>query len=122
MANNRTHSSDVRYDDKHLEKVFPKWLPRLYGAACICLIPWTIFLAVKLPPHYQSHHWDAAWTGFDVFLIIAFALTAWLAVKKSSWTALTATALGTILIMDAWFDILTAKPGKAQHEAIAESF
>lgn len=122
MVRHKRQNPHGRYDDKHLEQVFPHWLPLLYGAACLFLIPWTIFLAYKLPPRYQSHHWDIAWTGFDAFLVVIFALTAWLAVKKSSWTALISTILGTILLTDAWFDVLTARPGRAQRDAIAESF
>lgn len=121
MADFTLRSSKVDYDDQHLTQVFPRWLPRLYGFACLVLIPWTIFLAYKLPPTNQANHWDIVWTGFDAFLIIVFALTAWLAFKKSSWTALTATVLGTLLLMDAWFDVLTSRPGKPQHAAIADS-
>lgn len=121
MPKRKHHDHAIRYDDKHLNRIFPHWVPLLYGAACLVLIPWTVWLAYLLPPRYQSHHWDIAWTGFDIFLVVTFALTAWLAVKKSSWTALSATILGTVLLTDAWFDVLTAKPGREQRDALIES-
>lgn len=106
-----------RYDDKHLKKIFPHWLPLLYGGICLFLIPWTTVLAFVLPPKYVSHHWDVAWTGFDSLLLLIFAATAYLAVKKSSWTAISATILGTLLLVDAWFDSLTSKAGHDIHLA-----
>lgn len=113
--------SRKRYDDKQLRHAFPYWLPALYGAACIFLIPWTAVLAYFLPPRYDAHHWGIAWAGFDIFEIVLFALTALLAVRKSSWTALTATMLGTVLVVDAWFDVLTARTGWQQQEALVEA-
>lgn len=106
-----------RYDDKHLKKIFPHWLPVLYGSVCLFLIPWTAALAYVLPPKYVSHHWDIAWSGFDTALVLIFAATAFLAVKKSSWTAISATILGTLLLVDAWFDSLTSKAGHDVHLA-----
>lgn len=110
-----------RYNDKHLRRVFPGWVPIIYGLACLVLIPWTILLGYLLPPVYVSHHWDVAWAGFDVFEALLFALTAILAVKKSSWTALSAAMLGTVLLIDAWFDVLTARSGMDQYKAIVEA-
>jgi hypothetical protein len=118
---NRHKSSRGKYNDQHLRKVFPAWLPLLYGTACGVLIPWTIYLSYLLPPRYVSHHWDIAWTGFDIFEIILFAMTAVLAVKRSSWTALSAAMLGTVLLMDSWFDVLTANPGREQMQALMDA-
>lgn len=110
-----------RYDDKQLRHVFPVWLTLIYGVACGFLIPWTIFLSYVLPPHYVSGHWDVAWAGFDIFEALLFALTALLAIRRSSWTALSASMLGAILLIDAWFDVLTSKSGQDQHTAILEA-
>jgi hypothetical protein len=101
--------------------VFPRWLMAVYGGACVFLIPWTIILAYLLPRHYIANHWDIAWTGFDIFEIFFFGLTAILVLKKTSWSALSATVLGTLLITDAWFSILTARAGRAQDKAVAHA-
>ncbi|HEY1645543.1 MAG TPA: hypothetical protein VGF75_04135 [Candidatus Saccharimonadales bacterium] len=98
------------YDDKRLKRIFPDWYSILYGAACGFLIPWTILLSLTLPVHYVSQHWDIAWVGFDSLETVLFALTALLAFKRSIWTAMTSTMLGTTLLIDAWFDVTTARP------------
>lgn len=106
---------------KRSTATFPNWVPFVYGTACVVLIPWTILLAHFLPPRYISHNWDIAWTGFDVFMAVLFALTAFFAVKKSKYISISSTMLGTILLIDAWFDILTAKPGIAASRSILEA-
>ena len=100
---------------------FPEWVPLLYGFACLILIPWTIFLAYLLPRKYVSRNWDVAWVGFDIFEIVLFALTAILVVKRSIWTALTSAMLAMVIIIDAWFDILTSKPGRPQFRSVLEA-
>ncbi len=104
-----------------IHNIFPSWVPYFYGFLCATLIPWTIILAYLLPPKYISHNWDIAWTGFDVFMIILFASTAYLAILKSSYTAISSAMLGTVLLTDAWFDILTSKPGLSQTRSIMEA-
>jgi len=107
--------------DQRLGHVFPDWYSILYGTCCGFLIPWTIFLAYALPQRYVSGHWSIAWVGFDCFEIILFAITALLAIHHSTWTAITSVMLGTTLIIDAWFDILTARTMKTEREAIIEA-
>jgi len=92
-----------------------------YFILAILLIPWTIFLAYVLPIHYNSHHWTLTWVGFDVFEIILFLSTAVLAFKKSSLTAISSAMLGTVLLLDAWFDTLTARPGKPAIKSLLDA-
>lgn len=106
---------------RQINDVFPKWVPYFYGLSCAVLIPWTIFLAYLLPPRYISHNWDIAWTGFDIFMIILFASTAYLTIIKSIYASISSAMLGTILLTDAWFDILTSKPGLPQRRSIMEA-
>lgn len=97
---------------------FPKWVIRLYAVLVIILIPWSIYLALKLPTRHTVHHWDAVWVGFDAGMILVSAITVWFVLRKSIWVIVTATMLATLFVVDAWFDIMTAKPGKDQDEAI----
>ncbi len=97
---------------------FPKWVAILYGVLAIVLIPWIFSLAQNLPAHHLAHHWDAAWVGFDVIMLIAVALTALFIAMRKVWVVVSATALATLFIVDAWFDILTSKPGHEQKVAI----
>ena len=96
----------------------PKWALVLYAIIAIGLIPWIFNLAANLPTRHLVHHWDAVWVGFDVIMFLTLGLTIVLAFKKLVWVAMSATALATLFIVDAWFDVLTSRPGKDQKEAI----
>ncbi len=78
----------------------------LVGAAT--LIPWTVFLALSLPPRYESGHWRLLWTGFDGALISVLLLAAWAAWYRRAVLASLTIVAGTLLICDAWFDMVTS--------------
>jgi hypothetical protein len=78
----------------------------VFGVVGVVLVPWTIFLAATLPPHHVTRHWDAAWTGFDGGLIVGFLGTALAAWRRSPWVGVLAGATGTLLLTDAWFDVI----------------
>jgi hypothetical protein len=68
-----------------------------------------LFLAYTLPARHRVAHWDAIWVGFDLALALALLLTAVAAIRGRHWLAIPATASGTLLVCDAWFDVLTAR-------------
>jgi hypothetical protein len=70
------------------------------------LLPWTIWLATSLSPKHRTTHWDLAWSGFDSALAVMFLLTALAARFRSPWVGIAAGATGTLLVTDAWFDII----------------
>ena len=87
----------------------PPWTaPVLLGCAII-LTPWTVLLFVRLPGHYVANHWELAWGGFDIALGGALASTAVLTVRRSPLAEVTATITGSLLVCDAWFDVLTSR-------------
>ena len=92
-----------------LQVDFPHWLVLFYAGAAALLLPWTIYLSLTLPSRHSSHNWDVVWGGFDIFVIILLSLTAYFAARRSLWVALTSSALGTALLVDGWFDILTSR-------------
>jgi len=49
------------------------------------LLPWTLWLTYSLPSRNITQHYDLAWVGFDVALLLAFAATTWFAVRSSQW-------------------------------------
>ncbi|HEY5335109.1 MAG TPA: hypothetical protein VIJ71_03700, partial [Mycobacteriales bacterium] len=49
----------------------------------------------------------------------ALAATAWCAWARSTWIALTATAAATLLVCDAWFDVVTSENGRHRMLAVA---
>lgn len=97
---------------------FPKWVALFYGALAVLLVPWIFSLAADLPSRHLAHHWDAVWVGFDAVMLIAEVLTVVFIIKQSVLVVMSATALATLFIVDAWFDILTSQPGREQRLAL----
>ena len=65
----------------------------------------------QLPSEHRAIHWDVAWGGFDIGLsltLLAVAVAAW---RRSPWFEGAATAAATLLVVDAWFDVLTSSNG-----------
>ncbi|MDX6484854.1 MAG: hypothetical protein QOF43_7 [Gaiellaceae bacterium] len=90
----------------------PRWITTLLTLGAIGLIPWTLWLTFSLPSKHVSRHYDVAWVGFDVGLAVAFALTARAAYRRSHLLVPLAAATGTMLLSDAWFDVVTSGPGE----------
>jgi len=82
-----------------------------FGIAAVLMLPWLALLARTLPTSASAHNWSTAWVGFDVLLAAGLATTGWYAWRRDRAVILPATATGTLLIADAWFDVLTSAPG-----------
>ncbi len=85
----------------------PWWVAPAFSVLALGTVPWVIFLAVTLPRHATFAHYRGVWVGFDIGLVAVLALTARLAWRASPHVALAATAAATMLLVDAWFDVLT---------------
>ena len=72
----------------------------------IGLLPWSIWLSHTLSSTHDARRWNVAWSGFDTGLAVAFVLTAVAAWRRSPWVGACAAATGTLLLTDAWFDVL----------------
>lgn len=83
----------------------------LLGTAAVVETAWTIYIGWRLPHHYVANHWDLAWVGLDVAQIVMLLLAAWAAWRGRALLVLFATAAGTLLLVDAWFDVTTARTG-----------
>jgi hypothetical protein len=73
---------------------------------CLVLAAWIGVLAVTLPRYYRSGGWRGAWVGFDVVLLVAFAITGWAAWRRRQVLIICLIVLATLLCCDAWFDVL----------------
>lgn len=82
------------------------WIVLVFAAIGIGLLPWTIWLSESLKPHHLVSRWDLAWSGFDSGLALLFIATAIAAYRRSTWVGALAAATGTMLVVDAWFDIV----------------
>jgi hypothetical protein len=97
------------------------WIVLLFALGALVLLPWIAALAVALPSEHRVAHWDVAWAGFDVglaLMLAAVAITAW---RRSPWFEGAASATATLLVVDAWFDILTSSSGAELALALAEA-
>ena len=84
----------------------------LFALLSVLLIPWTAYIAIALPSRQLSPNYDLAWAGFDVLLCSGLAATAYFALRRSRWLPLSAAATATMLIIDAWFDVVTSPSGR----------
>jgi hypothetical protein len=105
--------NEVLLDESRLVR----WAGPLFALCALILVPWTIYLAGTLPSRQESPHYDIAWAGFDVILLIGLGMTAYFALRRSRFLAISASASATLLVVDAWFDIMTT-PGDQVAESI----
>lgn len=96
---------------KNKGAILPPLLLLLFAGAACTLVPWTVWLSLTMPPSHLDRRWNLAWTGFDIGLLFSFALTAYWGWKRKGWAALAAAATGTFLLIDTWFDCVTASQG-----------
>lgn len=104
-----------------VRQLSPRWVAALFVLGAVLLVPWIIYLGFELPEQNVSRHWDLTWVGFDVALLLALARTGWLAWKGRRQMELPAIAAGTLLLVDAWFDITTASTTRDLIQAIVSA-
>ncbi len=101
--------------------LLPRWMTLVLGLVAVGLVPWILYLTFTLPSQHVTSHYDLVWIGFDVGLTASFAATAWATFRGSQWLVPLAAATGTMLVCDAWFDIVTSRSGGEMWEAVAEA-
>src|SRR5438132_625669 len=99
----------------------PRWITPVLLLTSAGLLPWTLWLTFTLPSRHVTTHYDVAWVVFDCALFCAFAATAWCTVKASQWLVPLAAVTGTMLVCDAWFDVMTSIGSGDSIEAILEA-
>jgi hypothetical protein len=99
----------------------PRWVVPVFGLGAVLLVPWVVLVVTALPSAHQAAHWDIAWAGFDAglaVLLVAGAVAAW---RRSPWLEGAAAATATLLVVDAWFDVITASTRTELVVALAEA-
>jgi hypothetical protein len=97
------------------------WVVPLFAVAAVVLVPWIAFLVRSLPSTHAASHWDIAWAGFDGGLAVLLVAVAIAAQRRSSWLEGAATAAAALLVVDAWFDVLTSSSHLELGVAIGEA-
>jgi hypothetical protein len=117
----RTQDTDPPALESNAELTEPRWIVAILVLVSIALLPWVLWLTVTLPSRHVSEHWDAAWVGLDVAEILAFGLTAFATWRRAPWLQASAAAAGTLLLTDAWFDILLSTGDEKVWLAVGEA-
>lgn len=99
----------------------PRWAAPVFCVMGAALVPWTLWLAATLPTRHTSHHYAAAWSGFDIALAGSLIGTGLGMFRRATWTQSVAAAAATLLVCDAWFDVLLAAPGDEQLTSVASA-
>ena len=94
-----------------------RWTGPVFALFSVIMLPWTIYIGASLPARQVSPNYDAAWAGFDVLLLGTLAGTAYFAFRRSRYLSTAATATATLLVLDAWFDVMTT-PSSGRLESI----
>ena len=89
-----------------------RWAGPLFALFALIMVPWTVYIGESLPRRQLSPHYDVSWAGFDVMLLAALAATAFFALRRSRYLSVAATATAVLLVVDAWFDLMTTPSGQ----------
>jgi hypothetical protein len=105
MERSRTTTSPTAIEHRTWR---PPWAAVLLAAAGFLLLPWIALLLAALPQAYRATHWDIAWAGLDAAMAVLLVALAWAVWRGSPWLQGVAAATATLLLVDAWFDVLTS--------------
>lgn len=85
-----------------------RWTGIGLTGAGVAMVPWLGVLAAGLPARFEAAHWNAAWVGLDALEALGLFATGTLLRRRDARAALTAAATSTLLLIDAWFDVVTS--------------
>ncbi|HUD10601.1 MAG TPA: hypothetical protein VMR28_02920 [Candidatus Saccharimonadales bacterium] len=100
----------------------PPWATRIYLMLAVVLLPWTVYIGLTLPQHHLSAHWNISWAGLDIGMIVALAATGLFAYIRSIWIVIAAATTGSLLLVDAWFDVMSERTSTDFHQALILAF
>ena len=106
---------------EHRRVPLRRWVAPVLLLTAAGLLPWTLYLTYSLPSRHVTQHYDLAWVGFDIALFSAFAVTTLCTVRSSQWLVPAAAATATMLLCDAWFDIVTSGAPGERMEAVLQA-
>ncbi|MBR7829069.1 hypothetical protein KDK95_22370 [Actinospica sp. MGRD01-02] len=92
-------------------RILPRWVVVFFLGGAVVLIPWIVLMFTVPDAVDVTRRWELVWGGFDCFLVLGFARTAFNLIRRSPRGAVTAAMTGTMLLIDAWFDVLTTHRG-----------
>ena len=118
MSKRTSRNPGTRPDFLGINRLQVRLLGWIFSVGAVVLVPWTAHLAYTLPNRTIDTHYRIAWVGFDVLLVVTIFLTAYYTFRMDPRVELPATALATLLVVDAWFDIRTSSNRAAALAAV----
>lgn len=118
----RRHRRELLWPSRFRRKLASR--PGMAGAATmiaagLVLLPWLFVLAATLPPTATVQRWSVAWVGLDSLEAIGLVSTGLLLLRGDPRHRCAAAATAALLIVDAWFDTVTAASGSDLAVALA---
>ncbi len=98
-----------------------RWLPIVLTIAALALIPSLVVVLTVVPKIQTAHHLRVAWSGLDVFEVLALASTGFALQRRPAIAVIPATITGTLLLCDAWLNIIPST-GVAFYESVVMAF
>jgi hypothetical protein len=80
----------------------------LFLLSCLGLIPQIRHLTLSLAPVARANHWRGVWVWLDVTEALVFLATGWFLYSRSVMVIISASVAGSLMWVDAWFDVLTS--------------
>ncbi|MGH6654706.1 MAG: hypothetical protein ACRDVE_05825 [Actinocrinis sp.] len=90
---------------------WPRRLGLAMTVAGVAMVPWLVVLALTLPARAAAGNWTTVWVGLDSVEALGLAFTGVLLRHRDARASLTAAGTAVLLLVDAWFDVLTSAPG-----------
>ena len=98
-----------------------RWLPLALAIAALALVPSLVLVLTVEPTAQIAQHLRLAWTGLDVFELLAMAYTGRALYRRSATVVVPATVTGTLLLCDAWINVISSNAA-GRFEGIALAF
>jgi hypothetical protein len=98
-----------------------RWLPIALSMAALALVPYLVVALTMVPTAQTAYHLNIAWTGLDVFEVLALAATGFALHRRPALAAIPATITGTLLLCDAWMNVIPST-GPGLYAGIAMAF
>ncbi|MFG2824459.1 hypothetical protein ACGFX4_34145 [Kitasatospora sp. NPDC048365] len=91
-------------------------------AVAVLLFAWILVLGSTTRGQAEVRNWSVVWIGVDLLQAAGLVATGLLLVRRSRLVALVAAGTSAVLLLDAWFDMMTAEGGGAWYVALAMAF
>ncbi|AUG78210.1 hypothetical protein CFP65_3414 [Kitasatospora sp. MMS16-BH015] len=88
-------------------------------ALAVLLAGWILLLGAQTRGQVEVRNWGVVWIGMDLAQVAGLAVSGYLLLRRSRLVSLSAAAAATLLLLDAWFDVMTAAGGAEWYTALA---